>query len=191
MTPAGTLWGELHNNDRRPRRRLVFPSNTVNKTRRRPLRRGPSLRRTAAHVQQALRSVEPTFSSVRTFQRCPRASSTAQRIVPSRVCLGGPRSWLPIRRTQRLWRDNRPLRIPWQPRFLWTYRHGGSIATVGSGSQGVRTANFPDVPNTRLKNAVQRPAIFCLNPECLRGIVCLGTLLSSFAFGESCDASET
>jgi hypothetical protein len=38
---------------------------------------------------------------------------------------------------------------------------------------------------------VQRLAIFCLNPKCLRGIVCLGTLLSSFAFGESCDASET
>jgi hypothetical protein len=38
---------------------------------------------------------------------------------------------------------------------------------------------------------VQRLAIFCLNSECLRGLVCLGTLLNSFAFGESCDASET
>jgi hypothetical protein len=50
-------------------------------------------------------------------------------------------------------------------------------------------------PPTTLGNmrqlGVQRLAIFCLNPECLRGIVCLGTLLSSFAFGESCDASET
>ena len=40
---AGVLpigwWGELHNNDPAPRWRLVLPSNTVNKTRRRPLRR--------------------------------------------------------------------------------------------------------------------------------------------------------
>jgi hypothetical protein len=38
-------------------------------------------------IARFLRSVEPTFSSVRTFQRCPRASSTAQRIVPSRGIL--------------------------------------------------------------------------------------------------------
>ena len=36
-----------------------------------------------------------------------------------------------------LWRGNRPLKIPWQPRFRWTYRHDGSIATTGSGSREV------------------------------------------------------
>ncbi|MGA7528781.1 MAG: hypothetical protein WBW11_16375, partial [Pseudolabrys sp.] len=33
------------------------------------------------------------------------------------------------------------------------YRHGRSIATMGSGRQGVRTANFPDVATTGLKKA--------------------------------------
>ena len=53
----------------------------------------------------------------------------------------------------------------------------------------------PAGPPTTLGNmrqlGVQRLAIFCLNPECLCGIILLGTLPSSVCFGENCDASET
>ena len=109
-------WAELHNNDPAPRWRLVLPSNTVNKTRRSPLRQRPSLVRTAAPSKSILFRSKPIFSSVRAFQHRQRAHSTAPLSFQARACFEDPSSLLPIQRIQTLWCGNRPLKTAWQPR---------------------------------------------------------------------------